>query len=272
MAERLQKLLARAGVDSRRKSEEYIVQGRVTVNGEVITKLGTKVEPGADIRLDGERIRATTPLYMAVNKPRGVVCSNRSEQGRPPVTDLVPHVAQRLFCVGRLDADSCGLVLLTNDGELTERLTHPRFEVPKVYEVTVRGAITDEVARRLRRGVHLAEGRVRCDRLTVKRAGKKSSTLEIEIHQGINREIRRVLAKVGLPVSELKRIAIGPLRLGKLKPGQHRKLTQSEVQKLHLASNGSEVKRSSRRRPKTTKTPTRAKTRTRARTRPTRRK
>ncbi len=272
MSERLQKLLARAGVDSRRKSEEYIVQGRVTVNGEVITKLGTKVEPDADIRLDGERIRTTTPLYMAVNKPRGFVCSSRSEQGRPPVMDLVPHVAQRLFCVGRLDVDSCGLVLLTNDGELTERLTHPRFEVPKIYEVTVRGTITDEVARQLRRGVRLAEGRVRCDRLAVKRAGKTSSTLIIEIHQGINREIRRVMAKVGLPVSELKRIAIGPLRLGKLKPGQHRKLTQSEVQKLHLASSEKEVKRSSRRRPKTPKASTRTRTRTRAKTRPTRRK
>ena len=239
MTERLQKILARAGVASRRKSEEFITEGRVTVDGKTITRLGTKVDPAADIRLDGERIKPNKPMYMLVNKPRGVVCSSRADRDRPPVTDLVPHVAQRLFCVGRLDSDSCGLVLLTNDGQLAQQLTHPSFRVPKVYEVKVRGRIDDKAVKRLRKGVHLAEGRVRCDRLTTRHVGKNSSTIEIEIHQGINREIRRVLAKVGLPVSELKRTAIGPLKLGDVKPGAHRKLTPSEVQRLyHFESSG----------------------------------
>jgi len=236
MPERLQKVLARAGVASRRKSEEFILQGRVTVNGKVVTELGTKVNPGDDIRLDGERVTLSTPIYLALNKPRGIVCSAQPEAGKPPVTDLVPHVTQRLFCVGRLDADSCGLVLLTNDGELTQRLTHPSSEIPKTYEVTVRGTANAEAVAKLRKGVYLAEGRVRCDRVALKHAGRASSTLEIEIHQGINREIRRVLAKVGLPVSELKRTAIGPLRLGQLKLGHHRKLTPSEVQLLYHTS------------------------------------
>ena len=234
--ERLQKILARAGVASRRKSEEFIVQGRVTVNGEVIRELGSKVDPQADIRLDGERVNVARPIYLALNKPRGILCSAVPEPDKPAVTQLIPHVTQRLFCVGRLDADSCGLVLLTNDGDLTQRLTHPSFEIPKTYEVKVRGAAKEESVAHLRKGVYLAEGRVRCDHVSLKHAGRTSSTLEIEIHQGINREIRRVLAKVGLPVSELKRTAIGPLRLGQLKLGHHRKLTDAEVQGLYNAT------------------------------------
>lgn len=244
--ERLQKIIARAGITSRRKAEEFIVQGRVTVDGVVVSELGSKVDPAADIRLDGERIAVSKPIYLALNKPRGVICSTQPESGKPAVTDLLPHITQRLFCVGRLDADSCGLLLLTNDGELTQRLTHPSFEVPKTYEVKVRGKANEEAVARLRKGVYLAEGRVRCDRVELKRVGRVSSTLEIQIHQGINREIRRVLAKVGLPVSELKRTAIGPLQLGRLKLGHHRKLTDPEVRALYhttTAASGAKPKR-----------------------------
>jgi 23S rRNA pseudouridine2605 synthase len=151
----------------------------------------------------------------------------------------VPHITQRLFCVGRLDAESSGLVLLTNDGGLTQRLTHPSFEVPKTYEVIVRGAAKEEALNELRKGVYLAEGRVRCDRVTLRKAGKSSSTLEIEIHQGVNREIRRVLAKVGLPVSHLKRTGIATLGLGQLRLGHHRKLTAAEIQALYDSAAGS---------------------------------
>ncbi len=247
MPERLQKILARAGIASRRKSEEYIVQGRVTVDGVTVTELGTKVEPDADIRLDGERISLPRPIYMMLNKPRGVLCSAVGDEKHPPVTALLAHVAQRLFCVGRLDADSCGLVLLTNDGELSQRLTHPSFEVPKTYQVKVRGTANTAAVEQLRKGVYLAEGRVRCDRVNLKHAGRVSSTLEIEIHQGINREIRRVLAKVGLPVSELKRTAIGGLRLGELRQGHHRKLTDSEVKHLYETAGGSHPEKVTRR-------------------------
>lgn len=233
MTMRLQKYLAQAGVGSRRTCEEYIQQGRVSVNGSVVTEMGTKVERGDDVRFDGERVRPSQLIYLAVNKPRGVVCSTVDLKGRPRAIDLVAHVAQRLFTVGRLDADSSGLLLLTNDGMLTEKLTHPRFEVPKVYQVTVKGKMTAEVVERLRKGVYLAEGRVRCDRVEVRRVTKTSSALAIEIHQGINREIRRVLARVGFPVSELRRVAIGTLKLGTLKPGQHRRLSENEVKALY---------------------------------------
>lgn len=231
--ERLQKILARAGIASRRKCEEYITAGRVTVDGEVVRELGVKVDPSKSVvRCDGERVQAESALYFLVNKPAGVVCSNSAEGGRQRVVDIVAGVEQRLFTVGRLDAESEGLVIVTNDGELANRLAHPRYGIPKVYLAEVDGALSDEELSRLKKGVHLAEGVVRLDEISVHRLGRDRSRVKVVLREGLNREIRRAFAAVGRPVRRLRRVAIGRVSDEGLKPGAYRKLLAKELAAL----------------------------------------
>lgn len=235
--DRLQKVLAAAGVGSRRQCEELIQTGRVEVDGRTVTELGFRVAPeGHEIRVDGQTIDRPDRVYYAVNKPLGVVSTNRDPSGRPRVIDLVPKARERLFPVGRLDLHSAGLILLTNDGDLANRLTHPRYGVQKQYRVLVAGQPTPEVLAELKRGVRLAEGLARVDEIRVHAKRGKSTVLDITLSEGRNREIRRILARVGHKVLELLRTAVGPIRLGKLRPGEYRRLTHDEAAALRRAA------------------------------------
>ncbi|MGA2259041.1 MAG: pseudouridine synthase [Thermoguttaceae bacterium] len=231
--DRLQKVLAAAGLGSRRQCEELITTGRVEVDRKVVTQLGTRVDAAAqEIRVDGESLSLGHRVYYAVNKPKGVVTTNRDPGRRPRVIDLVPNQDIRLFAVGRLDLNSEGLILVTNDGELANRLTHPRYGVEKVYLAQVAGRPTPEVLDKLRRGVHLAEGVARVEGVRIESHQKESTWLEIILHEGMNREIRRLLARVGHKVLRLMRVSVGPVRLGKLPPGSARPLLHEEVRAL----------------------------------------
>jgi 23S rRNA pseudouridine2605 synthase len=233
IGDRLQKVLAAAGIGSRRECEALIEQGRVTVDGQIVRRLGVRINPlRQQIAVDGERIRLEQPVYYVLNKPRGFLTTNYDPSGRPRVIDLVGALPQRLFSVGRLDRDSEGLMILTNDGELTHRLTHPRFGVPKTYVVQVAGRPAPEHLARLRKGIHLAEGKVSVDR--VRRVGTRgrSALLEIVLSEGRNREIRRMLARLGHKVLRLTRRAIGPITDRGLRPGQYRKLRSDELESL----------------------------------------
>jgi 23S rRNA pseudouridine2605 synthase len=230
---RLQKVLAAAGVGSRRACEEMIADGRVTVGGEVAV-LGDKVDPAdAVIHVDGERVVADPRLaYLAFNKPRGVVSTMDDEQGRAALADYLGDVESRVFHVGRLDADSEGLLLLTNDGELAHRLTHPSYGVVKTYLCQVPGPVPKAVGRRLLAGVELEDGPARVDSFRVLDSVKRSALVEVVLHEGRKHIVRRMLAEVGYPVSRLIRTAVGPVRLSQLKPGQLRPLTRREVAAL----------------------------------------
>jgi 23S rRNA pseudouridine2605 synthase len=230
--ERLQKVLAAAGVGSRRDCEELIREGRVEVDRRVVTELGFRVDPDQqEVRVDGEVVRIARRVYYLVNKPQNVVCTNYDPDGRPRVIDLVPP-HDHLFTVGRLDRSSEGLILVTNDGELANRLAHPRYGVPKTYRVEVAGHPSLEELERLRKGVHLAEGKVQASEVHLKKRLKQSTLVEIVLREGRNREIRRMLAKLGHKALRLKRIALGPLKLGAVKPGDYRKLDRQEVEAL----------------------------------------
>ncbi len=196
-AARLQKVMARAGIGSRRHCEELIAAGRVQIDGRTVTELGTKVAPGQQVMVDGTPLGQTRLVHYLVNKPVGVVSTNYDPSGRPRVIDLLPQVNERLFTVGRLDMSSEGLILVTNDGELANRLAHPRYGVEKTYLVQVAGSPDREVLATLRRGVHLAEGLARAAQVRVKKSLARSALLEIVLSEGKNREIRRILAKVG---------------------------------------------------------------------------
>jgi 23S rRNA pseudouridine2605 synthase len=218
---------------SRRQCEELITTGRVEVDRKVVTELGTRVIPADhEIRVDGETLSLGRRVYYAVNKPRGVVTTNRDPGGRPRVIDLVPEGNARLFAIGRLDMYSEGLILVTNDGELANRLTHPRYGVAKVYLAQVAGQPTPEVLDKLRRGVHLAEGMARVDDVRIESQQKDSTWLEMTLSEGMNREIRRALARLGHKVLRLVRVQVGPVKLGKLPPGTVRMLTREEVAEL----------------------------------------
>ena len=244
--ERLQKVLAAAGLGSRRQCEELILTGRVDVDGEVVMQLGTRVNPGKQrIRVDGMELRKPKTVWYALNKPVGVVCTNRDPGGRPRAVDLVPESKERLFAVGRLDMNSEGLLLLTNDGELANQLAHPRYEITKTYRVLVAGQPTAEVMKQLRKGVYLSEGLTRISGVTIKRRYKKSTILEMVLKEGKNREIRRVLARVGHKVMRLVRVAIGPVKLGDLEPGDSRRLDRKEIEALRQNVYG--VRRADRR-------------------------
>jgi len=231
--DRLQKVLAAAGLGSRRRCEDLITTGRVEVDRQVVTQLGTRVDAAVqEIRVDGETLSLGRRLYYVVNKPKGVVTTNRDPARRPPVVDLVPNQDVRLFAIGRLDLNSEGLILVTNDGELANRLTHPRYGVEKVYLAQVAGRPTPEVLDKLRRGVHLAEGVARVENVRIESHQKESTWLEIVLREGMNREIRRLLARVGHKVLRLVRVSVGPVRLGKLPPGGVRPLLPEEIHAL----------------------------------------
>jgi 23S rRNA pseudouridine2605 synthase len=231
--ERLQKVLAHAGVASRRRAEEMIVAGRVKVNGEVVTELGTKVNPKLDVvQVDGRTLgKPQAPVYFVLNKPRGVLSSARDSRGRTTVVDLVKH-ASRLYPVGRLDLDSEGLILLTNDGALAYRLAHPRYEHEKEYRVLVEGVPDAEALQRLRQGVGLEGGRTRPATVRVEREGGEGTWLRIVLREGRKRQIRRMLDAVGYRVVRLIRVRMGPLHLGNLKPGSYRPLTRGELRAI----------------------------------------
>jgi 23S rRNA pseudouridine2605 synthase len=236
--QRLQKVLAAAGIGSRRHCEELITAGRVEVDRHVVTELGTKVDPAhQEIRVDGVPLTRERLVYFLVHKPRGVVSTNSDPSGRMRVVDLVSYPG-RLFTVGRLDMSSEGLILVTNDGQLANHLTHPRYGVEKTYHAEVAGVIEREHLDRLRKGVHLAEGVARVVSAKVKHQYKNSTLLEIVLAEGRNREIRRILARVGHKVERLKRVAIGPLRLGEMVAGEVRPLDRSELRKLKQAAYG----------------------------------
>ena len=231
--ERLQKVLASAGIASRRNCEEYIRDGRVTVDGQTVTELGIKVDSQAQkVCVDGERIKFQKKQYFLVNKPVGVVCSNADPQGRPRVIDLLPPWHGRLFSVGRLDENSEGLLIVTNDGELAHSLAHPKFQVERVYRCIIAGIPTDETFKMLRQGLHFTEGKFRMrDVRRIKTSGK-STLVEVILTEGQNREVRRMFARVGHKVLKLRRTAFGPMKLGELESAAYRPLSPSEVRVL----------------------------------------
>lgn len=246
MEERLHKILAHAGVGSRRKCEALITAGRVSVDGQPIRELGTRIEANQhEITVDGEPIHTERPVYWLVNKPPGYLCTNYDPSRRPLAIDLVPQVSQRVYTVGRLDEASEGLLLLTNDGDLAFRLTHPRFGVEKTYLVLVAGHPSTEDLHRLLKGVWLSDGHVKArEARRIKNQGE-STWLRIVLNEGKNREIRRMLAKLGHKVLRLKRIAIGAIQIGSLKRGKSRRLSVSEIASLrraaHVEERGSKI-------------------------------
>jgi 23S rRNA pseudouridine2605 synthase len=236
---RLQKVLASAGVASRRASEELIAAGRVSVDGTVVRELGTRVDPAtAVIHVDGSRIQLDDSLLtLALNKPRGVVSTMVDPEGRPSLQEYVAGRAERLFHVGRLDTDSEGLLLLTNDGELGHRLTHPSYEVPKRYLVTVSARMQNSLAARMEKGVELEDGPVTPTRVTIKDTAPDATLVEVELHEGRNRIVRRMFDEVGHPVTRLVRTRIGSIVLGDLRPGRTRVIAGNELGAL-MASVG----------------------------------
>ena len=237
--------MASAGVASRRMSEEIILQGRVTVNGKVVTELGTKVDPRRDdIRVDGQRIQTESYIYIMLNKPRGVLSVMEDERGRSALGDLV-SVPTRLYPVGRLDATSEGLILLTNDGALANLLTHPRYMHLKEYIVLVNGRPSEKTLQAWQRGVLLDEKLTAPAQISVIRTVQDSTLLRIEMREGRKRQIRRVAALLGHPVRDLRRVRLGPLQLGSLEIGQWRYLTPKEIGQLESLKRQSE-KRSKR--------------------------
>lgn len=231
---RLQKVLAQAGLGSRRACEELITAGRVTVDGEPVVELGVRVNPrSAVIHVDGLRLQLDqSVITIALNKPLGVVSTMDDPEGRPTLADFVRDRTERLFHVGRLDADSEGLILLTNDGDLANRLSHPSHGVPKTYLVEVQGKVPASLGTRLRRGVELEDGPVVVDRTTIVQVASHLSLVELTLREGRNRVVRRLMAEIGHPVTRLVRTQIGPIKLGDLKPGRTRVLGKAEVGSL----------------------------------------
>lgn len=230
---RLQKFLADAGVASRRAGEQFILDGRVAVNGEVVRLLGTKVDPDHDrVSVDGKPVRAKRKLYLALHKPRGCVCSHRDELGRPTIYALLPKEWQFVSSVGRLDFNSEGLIFLTNDGQFALRLTHPRYGVRKKYVATVEGAVERDLLEQFTHGVFDAGERLRAQRARLISATKSQSIVELELGEGKKREVRRLFESQGRTVKRLQRTQIGKIKLGELKPGRWRMLTATEIKTL----------------------------------------
>jgi len=234
---RLQKVLAGAGLGSRRACEDLIAAGRVSVGGAVVRELGMRVDPAtAVVHVDGLRLQLDPTLVtLALHKPVGVVSTMRDPHGRPSLEGYVADRSERLFHVGRLDAETSGLLLLTNDGDLAHRLTHPSYEVPKRYVATVEGRVERGLVRRLKAGVDLEDGPVRVDEVKVLETRPQSSIVELVLHEGRNHIVRRLLAEVGHPVTALARTQVGPIRLGTLRPGQTRVIKGSELGALMSA-------------------------------------
>ncbi len=234
---RLQKLLAAAGVGSRRACENLITQGRVEVDGHVVTELGVRIDPATQpVRVDGMRVQVDQgKVYLALNKPRGVVSTMSDEHGRPCLGDYVSKRSERLFHVGRLDVETDGLILLTNDGELAHRLSHPSYEVAKTYVATIPGPVPRDLGRALREGIELEDGPVQVDSFRVVDSAPGKALVEVILHEGRNHVVRRLFDEVGFPVQSLTRTAVGPVRLGDLRTGRQRLLGGREIGQLFAA-------------------------------------
>lgn len=235
---RLQKLLAAAGVGSRRVCEDLIRQGRVSVDGQKVQELGVRIDPLAQtVHVDGERIQLDeSRIYLAFNKPTGVVSTMHDEMGRPSVGEYVEQRKERLFHVGRLDVDTEGLLLLTNDGELSNRLQHPKYGVPKTYVAMIPGPVPRALGKQLREGVELEDGKVTVDSFKVVDSKPGWALVEVILHEGRKHIVRRMLEAVGHPVESLSRTDVGPVHLGELRPGKMRPLTRQEVAGLYKAA------------------------------------
>jgi 23S rRNA pseudouridine2605 synthase len=237
---RLQKVLSQAGIASRRVAEQMIAEGRVEVDGHVVTELGTRVDPQVSVvRVDGARVMLDdTLVHLALNKPRGMHSTMSDDRGRPCIGDLIAHRVRgnkKLFHVGRLDADTEGLILLTNDGELAHRLTHPSYAVPKTYVATVNGTVPRGLGKTLRAGVELEDGAVSVDDFAVVDTVPGKTMVRVTLHEGRNRIVRRLLAAVGHPVQSLVRTDIGAVALGNQRPGSIRPLRHDEIGQLYKA-------------------------------------
>lgn len=241
MAEqRLQKVLAAAGVDSRRKCEELILDGVVRVNRKVVDTLPAFVDPENDIiTVNSRKIRAARKVYYLLNKPKGTICTNSDPQGRKRAIDIIKS-PERIFCVGRLDIDTAGLIILTNDSELTNKLTHPKYGLAKTYVAQIKGMIDGKAVEKLKKGIWLAEGKTARSSVKILKRGVRESAVEIMIKQGLNRQIRRMLAKVGLSVKSLKRTKIGRLTTRGTGVGNFRSLTKAEIAYLKRVGASSE--------------------------------
>ncbi len=230
--ERLQKILAAAGVDSRRNCEQLILDGLVRVNRQIVDTLPAFADIETDvITVDGQKLRPEKKVYYLLNKPKGVLCTNHDPGGRRKAIDLV-DCQSRIFCVGRLDADTTGAIILTNDTAISNKVTHPRHQLAKTYVVCVKGKITKEAVEKLKKGIWLAEGKTGPMRLKILKAHNAESLLEIKLHQGLNRQIRRAMAKIGYNVTSLKRTKIGKISLYHLGIGRYRELTKVEIDYL----------------------------------------
>lgn len=231
--QRLNKFLAHAGVGSRRYCDQLILAGRVKVDGVKVTQLGLQIDPAThQIAVDDHPVKPEKLVYWAVHKPVGYLCTNHDPAGRPRAIDLLPHVEQRVYTVGRLDEASDGLLLMTNDGDLALQLTHPRYGIPKTYEVLVAGRPSDEDLQKLLDGVWLSDGKVRAKRVKRWKSQGNGTWLRIVLTEGKNREIRRMLAQLGHKVLRLKRTAIGPIQLDRLPKGKARRLKEAEIHQL----------------------------------------
>jgi 23S rRNA pseudouridine2605 synthase len=237
---RLQKVLSQAGIASRRNAEKMIRDGRVEIDGQVVTELGTRVDPDVSvIRVDGARVVLDDSMvYLALNKPRGMHSTMSDDHGRPCIGDLVEHRVRgnkKLFHVGRLDADTEGLILLTNDGELAHRLMHPSYEIPKTYLATVNGTVPRGLGKKLRAGITLDDGLAAVDDFAVVDAIPGKTLIRLTLHEGRKRIVRRMLAEVGFPVQELVRTDLGAVTLGEQRPGSIRALRRNEIGDLYKA-------------------------------------
>lgn len=232
--ERLQKVIAHAGIASRRKAEELILAGKVTVNGKVVKELGVKVSASDKVEVEGVPVESEVPVYFLFYKPRGVISSVKDEKGRKAVTDFFPEIEQRIYPVGRLDYDTSGLLLLTNDGEFANLLMHPSSEIEKVYIAKIKGIPTREKLRSLEKGIQLEDGKTAPARAKMLSLDKKKGTaiVELTIHEGRNRQVRRMFEAIGHPVMKLRREQYGFLTLHGLKAGEARELTTHEVKQL----------------------------------------
>jgi 23S rRNA pseudouridine2605 synthase len=237
---RLQKVLSQAGIASRRVAERMIIDGRVEIDGQVVTELGTRVDTGvSEIRVDGARVILDESLvYLALNKPQGMHSTMSDDRGRPCIGDLIEHRVRgnkKLFHVGRLDADTEGLILLTNDGELAHRLMHPSYEIPKTYVATVNGAVPRGLGKKLRAGIELDDGPIAVDDFAVVDAIPGKTMIRVTLHEGRKRIVRRMLAAVGFPVQTLVRTDLGAVTLGEQRPGSIRALRRNEIGELYKA-------------------------------------
>lgn len=242
--ERLQKIIAHAGIASRRKAEEMILQGKVTVNGKVVTELGVKVGPKDVVEVEGIKIEREEPVYFLLYKPRGVISSVHDEKGRKTVIDFFPMIEQRIYPVGRLDYDTSGLLILTNDGEFANLLMHPKYEIEKTYVAKVKGIPTRESLKQLEKGIQLEDGMTAPSKVKFISSDRKknSAIVQITIHEGRNRQVRRMFEAIGYPVLKLKREQFGFLTLYGLNPGDFRVLTPHEVKQLRTLANKGSLK------------------------------